>query len=196
MEFKHAERARNMMHPGVQIFLAMLMGGELLSKVCAEPQQVHISVVEDDPTSLQFFWMTDRRTDSSEVQYSPSSTVVSGTQQLLRSRVLKPDRRSQRRHSFRGYSSPFIHRVVVSGLEHDTAYSYRVGDYLDGYSPLYTFRTRPGDPDATVTFVWFGDQVRQRPHARLLSRNNRVKECGVNCRKASKPSSLKLRPVG
>jgi phosphodiesterase/alkaline phosphatase D-like protein len=141
--------------------LWLLLGFTALSgRAAAEPRQIHISVVDDDPSAMTFWWVTRSRTDFSEVQYGLSEEAA----RTGKHRLPQADRRSQWRHGMGSarYDSPYIHEVVVRGLDFDSTYYYRVGSWEDGYSKVYSFRTRPADPDATVTFVWFGDQVSSR----------------------------------
>jgi len=110
--------------------------------------------------------MTRSRTDFSEVAYGRSAESVEAGDH----RVVLRDRDEQWRHDIRNtrYDSPYIHEVVVTGLDYDSTYYYKVGSWEDGYSGIYSFRTRPADPDATVTFAWFGDQDTRRGNENVL----------------------------
>lgn len=58
----------------------------------------------------------------------------------------------------REYRSNFLHELILVDLAQDTTYYYQVGDWKNLYSRVHSFKTRPGDPDAEISFSTLGDQ--------------------------------------
>ena len=126
----------------------------LAHATAARPEQLHVSVHGDNARSLVFFWTTSRRTEESCVEYR----YKQWNRDVRSSKCADRDR--QFRHGSRGYDSPWMHEVTVDLLPFDTTISYRVGDGDGDWSQFFSIRTRPKDPDADVTFLAVGDQVR------------------------------------
>ena len=57
------------------------------------------------------------------------------------------------------YYETFHHHNVLSSLQPNTRYYYKVGDEIEGYSKEFTFLSpnKNSDPDESVTFLVYGD---------------------------------------
>jgi len=123
--------------------------------VGAEPEQVHLSIT-DKNDEIVVWWMTDRQTETSTVRYglNPDNLNLTATSNKIQQYKYRGIRMRG------GYTSPYIHEVVVNGLrrdEYQIRYYYKCGDPSDGWSEVRSFLTRPEHPDVPVTFAALGD---------------------------------------
>jgi acid phosphatase type 7 len=117
--------------------------------------QVHLGLQNDPRTSVVVQWRTrDERTLASTVQYG----VGGALDQTLEGATFVFE------SGFSGNGGTVrIHEAHLCGLTPDTEYTYRVGgsvDGVDGWSPIYQFRTAPdltASPDAEVVVAFVGD---------------------------------------
>ncbi|DAZ95963.1 TPA: hypothetical protein N0F65_009264 [Lagenidium giganteum] len=51
----------------------------------------------------------------------------------------------------------YMHKVVLTGLDHDQRYFYRFGNKEDGWSSVYSFRSRPDSSVKATKFIAYAD---------------------------------------
>jgi len=105
----------------------------LLWAAAAAPTHIHMTWQSDPRTSITMSWATSLQTPGiveygKTTQYGMAQTCPAGK----------------------------LHDVELTDLEPDTLYHYRVGDGST-WSGDYTFRTAPAAPNASFSFVAFGD---------------------------------------
>jgi phosphodiesterase/alkaline phosphatase D-like protein len=122
----------------------------------AAPEQVHLSVTER-PDEMVVWWITEDEPPRSEVRYGTDERQLD---KLATSSSVERYRYKGTRMRG-GYTSGYINEVVLKDLELgdlQQTYFYKCGDDRNGWSEVFSFRTRPEHPDAPVTFVAHGDQ--------------------------------------
>jgi hypothetical protein len=119
------------------------------------PKFVHLNVGKDPRTGVAVLWRTnDEQTLATTVQWGTGGK----TDQSSDGFTFVYDLNSPTKD---GVSSVRIHETHLCNLTPDTEYSYRVGG-TDGngkevWSPTYTFRTLPMDPNKEVAMLVIGD---------------------------------------
>mmetsp|Transcript_11870 Transcript_11870/g.33483 ORF Transcript_11870/g.33483 Transcript_11870/m.33483 type:complete len:754 (+) Transcript_11870:189-2450(+) len=131
------------------LVLSIVVALALVASGACKPEQLHVSVHRQKNTLL-FFWATSKRTDESCVKFSTDKSNL--WQQSCQ------DGDKQFRHGYRSYDSPWLHEMEVYGFWCGKKYFYRVGGKDGGWSDLFSFVTRPCEPDADIRFVSVGDQ--------------------------------------
>ena len=56
------------------------------------------------------------------------------------------------------YISNFMHEVTLKGLDPETEYFYKCGEWVNGFSDTFSFRTQSDNANAPVYFSAIGDQ--------------------------------------
>jgi len=94
------------------------------------PEQIHLSLVGSDPSEMGVTWMTLDETPTT-VQWGVGGLTSSATGNT---------------HTYtKGDWNGIIHTAVMSGLQPNTTYTYRVGDANAGWSSVFTFKTFTSD---------------------------------------------------
>ena len=121
------------------LVLALLLGA---ASLVAAPRNVRLGFSDSDATNhMTVLWNTDTAGEPSFVQLGKGSSYPL---------------------EFEGIEFPskgvigIVHEVVLTDLEPDEEYHYRVGGE-GGWSQDYTFRTLPVDPCAPLRLVFLGD---------------------------------------
>jgi hypothetical protein len=120
------------------------------------PKFVHLGVGKDPRTGVAVLWRTnDETTLATTVQFGTGGMTDKTQDGFTFVYDLNVPTAS-------GVSTVRIHETHLCGLTPDTEYSYRVGgqDGASGkevWSPTYTFRTLPSDPNAQVEMLIIGD---------------------------------------
>lgn len=116
------------------------------------PDQVCLTVAADPRSGIAVQWRTAVAVKDGVVQYRPAAqpeaapTEVSATTISIEDRQLGNDRVSAR------------HSAVISGLQPDSAYVYRVGSKTTGtWSEWVEFKTAHADPGKDFSFIYMGD---------------------------------------
>jgi len=142
--------------PRVEPPLLLIVLLLLLSGVTSKPDQVHLSIT-DKTDEMVVWWITDNEPRRSEVRYGTSPRLLD---KLATSSHVQ-QYRYQGTRMRGGYTSGYMNEVVLKDLDLDeqqrTIY-YKCGDDRNGWSEVFSFKTRPTHPDAPVTFVTHGDQ--------------------------------------
>jgi hypothetical protein len=112
----------------------------------AAPDQVHLSWVTDTATTMAVTWRTAGAANTLyTVQWGPSSGDYSSGQVAATSSEAPGGR-------------GILHKALISGLQPDTPYHYRVAGDNGRWSGDHTFRTAPAAlPDSGVMFTINGD---------------------------------------
>ncbi|CAL9224872.1 unnamed protein product [Arabidopsis halleri] len=109
------------------------------------PQQVHITQGDYDGKAVIISWVTPDEPGSSRVYYG----AVQGKYEFVA-------QGTYHNYTFYKYKSGFIHHCLVSGLEHDTKYYYKIESGES--SREFWFVTPPEiHPDASYKFGIIGD---------------------------------------
>ncbi len=119
------------------------------------PKYVHLNVGKDPRTGVAILWRTnDETTLATTVQYG----VNGATDQSESGFTFVYDLNAP---TSAGITTVRMHETHLCGLQPDTEYTYRVGGIDDSgkesWSPTYTFRTLPMDPNAEVVMLVIGD---------------------------------------
>ena len=114
-----------------------------VAQVPVEPAGLHLTWQFDPTTTMTIDWHTEPGDQSDHVlQYK---RIGSSDWQDMESSSLEYP-----------YSDRTIHRVEITGLEPDTEYRFRVGEFTREYK----FRTMPGQLDRPIRFAVGGDTGR------------------------------------
>ena len=119
------------------------------------PKFIHLDVGKDPRTGVAILWRTnDEATLATTVQYGVNGATDNSENGFTFVYDLNAPTAD-------GISTVRMHETHLCGLAPDTEYTYRVGG-IDGngkeaWSPTYTFRTLPMDPNAEVTMLVIGD---------------------------------------
>ncbi|KAJ3708086.1 hypothetical protein LUZ61_011791 [Rhynchospora tenuis] len=109
------------------------------------PQQVHITQGDYDGKAVIISWVTTSEPGSSEVLYGTKENEYN----LKSQGELK-------NYTFFNYKSGYIHHCLVSDLEYNTKYYYKIG--AGDSAREFWFQTPPDiDPDAPYKFGIIGD---------------------------------------
>jgi hypothetical protein len=115
--------------PIPEAFCATLFQCELACCGASDPpEQVHISLVANDHSMMGVSWVT-LADKSSVVEYGLSKRSLSSK--------ARGDVSTYKAAGWKGH----IHRAVMTDLKPDTTYYYRVGNGVDRWSDLLTFKT-------------------------------------------------------
>ncbi|GJX02859.1 bifunctional purple acid phosphatase 26-like protein [Tanacetum coccineum] len=110
------------------------------------PEQVHITQGDYDGKAVIIMWVTPDKPGSNQVRYGTSEKKYDFTAQGMKVKNYK----------FYNYTSGYIHKCLVDGLEYDTKYYYEIGDGDSARS--FWFKTPPKvDPNAYYKFGIIGD---------------------------------------
>ncbi|KAM6553321.1 hypothetical protein CsatB_014083 [Cannabis sativa] len=110
------------------------------------PQQVHITQGDYDGKAVIISWITPDEPGSSEVQYGKSNKNYEFT--ALGTAPTK--------YTFYQYKSGYIHHCLLSNLEHNTKYYYKIGS--GDVAREFWFETPPElNPDTPYVFGIIGD---------------------------------------
>ncbi len=105
------------------------------------PTQTRLSWSKSPKTTMTVVWQTASPTESSVVEYGITEKL--GKRAMGR-RVTYP------------YKTGMIHEALISGLDPDMRYFYRVGDSKAGFSVISSFKTAPNRGE-DILFTAFGD---------------------------------------
>ena len=119
------------------------------------PKFVHLNVGKDPRTGVAILWRTnDEATLATTVQFG----VNGATDQSQGGFTFVYDLGAP---TAAGLTTVRMHETHLCGLTPDTEYTYRVGGIdqngNEAWSPTYTFRTLPMDPNAEVAMLVIGD---------------------------------------
>lgn len=122
-----------------------------------DPDRIVLTVPNGQPsTSAAVTWRTSVEVNAGMLQIAketgaPRFDLNSATIEATTETVGFP--KSKWNHEFKVN----YHSASVENLEPDTLYCYRVGNGGDFWSEWIQFRTATADPDAPITFLYFGD---------------------------------------
>lgn len=129
----------------------------------APPDEVHLSLTHND-TEMAVTWVTLDDTTTSTVQWgeAPAGFAADALPNSANGAMY------QRTFKQGGWLGT-IHSAVMTGLKAGTAYSYRVGDASQGWSPVFQFSTLPANAGTTerplriaqIGDTGFGDESNQ-----------------------------------
>lgn len=122
------------------ILLGWIVGLNLVHGQLA-PRQVRLAFGDDPASSMRVMWQTDQLTDT-VVEYGETPALGSVAYGQLVTYSMQ---------------TGILHEATLVNLQPDTLYYYRVGDPLNGFSPVYTFRTAPTTHPVPFLFTAFGD---------------------------------------
>jgi predicted phosphodiesterase len=119
------------------------------------PKMVHLGVGKDPRTGVAILWRTnDEETLATTVQYGTNGAMDKTADGFTFVYDLNAPTAA-------GLNSVRIHETHLCGLTPDTEYTYRVGgtdgNGKESWSPTYTFRTLPMDPNTEVAMLVIGD---------------------------------------
>lgn len=137
--------------------LVTVKGGNL------QPSQGHISF-EENPDEVHVMWSTggDGNTNLgiSTVMYGLSSNSLTQEASSKKTTTYTIEEMCGRPANIPiqpFYRDPGrIHLVTLKALKPNTLYFYRFGSNVTGFSPVYSFRTKPIQANST-TFIFYGD---------------------------------------
>ncbi|XP_051126994.1 bifunctional purple acid phosphatase 26-like isoform X2 [Andrographis paniculata] len=110
------------------------------------PQQVHITQGDYDGKAVIISWITPDEPGSNTVKYGLSRKKYEFSAQGD----------TVRKYKFYNYTSGYIHRCLLDGLQYNSKYYYLLGD--GNSSRTFSFRTPPEiNPDASYKFGIIGD---------------------------------------
>ncbi|XP_005108444.1 acid phosphatase type 7 [Aplysia californica] len=128
-------------------FLSLtLLFGACLGTVWHQPQQTHIAA-GDTPDKIIIVWSTFNKTGDTTVLYGKNGKP---TQKATGSVTTFTDQGPEKRIQY-------IHRVILTGLEPKTDYTYMVGSEAYGFSDIFVFRTWPAGENWSPSLAIFGD---------------------------------------
>ncbi|MBT9556298.1 MAG: fibronectin type III domain-containing protein [Myxococcales bacterium] len=111
----------------------------------AKPRWVRVSVpAENADSSIVIAWNTDDAPDDNFVEFGAGPGTAFETTQTGTSFQAKGQLGT-------------VHEVTLTGLSAETAYTYRVGGPVGGYSDVHSFRTGPNDGCTPFRFIASGD---------------------------------------
>ncbi|KJE95760.1 hypothetical protein CAOG_06175 [Capsaspora owczarzaki ATCC 30864] len=115
--------------------------------VAALPDQVHIAIT-GNPGERVVSWVTAYTADTI-VQYGSSASAL--TQEA------KGDETTYRTSTTLLARTLHLHDVLLSGLQLNSRYYYRVGDSVSGWSEVFYFDTKIDVPNTPVDIIIYGD---------------------------------------
>ena len=134
-------------------------------------EQVTLSFYNEDTSALAVTWHTTRKNygpvaqvvkmpESGEPDFSEAMVFEATTEEFsdLSTLYCRETNEFQIVSKIGYKENPdYTHRAVLTGLDYDTTYAYRVGDFKKHFwSDTYTFTTRPETVD-DFSFVWMSD---------------------------------------
>jgi acid phosphatase type 7 len=129
------------------------------------PQQVHLSMVANQTGALAVIWQTLEQNSGAYVQYSNVDPAASAAVAL--SNTSAAVQYSYSTHNWlTGNYTGHLQRAILTGLEADTRYWYRVGNGTEvGWSQWFNFRSpvRSGEQTRSVRIAQAGDQGSYMP---------------------------------
>jgi hypothetical protein len=154
LESQHDIRKGQLMKKNGAFILSLLL---IVTSVCVAqqyelkdpPQRVILNITQDPASSVAVTWRTLGDYPNSQVQITKASDWIE-----LEKGALKINARKQE-VVLRGANSVFHYSAVVSNLEPDILYAYRVG-HDSIWSGWSQFRTAKAG-QSPFTFVYFGD---------------------------------------
>ena len=107
-----------------------------------KPEQLHLSLLENDRSQMHVMWTTFNDTATHVVQWGTDASNLSSTSSISAGS-------SSTYHHF-GWLG-FLHRATLTGLSPDTTYYYRVGcSDANVFSDVQSFKTFPTDIGTTA----------------------------------------------
>jgi len=119
------------------------------------PKGIRLNIPDDPRSNIALSWYTFSDTESMVI-YGISSGSLNLT-------VNSPENVEQ-------IKDTYIHHVVLSNLDPNTTYFYKVGGSTSGLSPEYNFTTAPERNSSSLHFIAYGDNRSNRDLRRLVNR--------------------------
>jgi len=119
------------------------------------PKGIRLNIPDDPRSNIALSWYTFSDTESM-VLYGTSSGSLNLT-------VNSPE-------NVEKIKDTYIHHVVLSNLDPNTTYFYKVGGTTSGWSAEYNFTTAPERNSSSLHFIAYGDNRSNRDLRRLVNR--------------------------
>ncbi len=143
----------------IVLFLCLLCPVGYAWDLDQRPNQVHLSYGETS-TDIYVTWNTYAPTKTSAVIYSnePNSTTALGSQTKFTT----------------GNNTQYVHRAVMSKIQKDTSYLYRVGDDSGGWSEIFYFKTRRSQPKLAVYGDMGLENAKSLPYLQDIAQDGKI----------------------
>ncbi|MHA1473912.1 MAG: purple acid phosphatase family protein [Promethearchaeota archaeon] len=119
------------------------------------PKGIRLNIPDDPRSNIALSWYTFSDTESM-VLYGTSSGSLNLTVNSL--------------ENVEKIKDTYIHHVVLSNLDPNTTYFYKVGGSTSGWSGEYNFTTAPERNSSSLHFIAYGDNRSNRDLRRLVNR--------------------------
>ena len=125
------------------------------------PEQVSVNLGQDPARTLTMNWAVTRQCKSTKprVHYSTDQCNVASekSQSLDAIETSYTTTTNDTAGNFPNYISPMLYSAMISNLNPNTTYFYRVGDETCGWSPIFSTSTAPLPGTLGVRFAVVGD---------------------------------------